>query len=86
MMTMIKTFNPRVERTIDNKVFHQGIGGKKILIEGEVNINFNGGYTIAERNFLMRRSYMSGERYYYGHIDGLGYVVTGDEIGGPIND
>lgn len=74
---------------IDEKVEHQGIGGKEITIEKEMTVgdvldtNFNV-MSIAMSNFIMRRKdFMKmpeDMKVYYGHVGYLGYFVADDEI------
>lgn len=75
---------------IDEKVTHQGIGGKEIKIEKEFTIgwileqNLNE-INIALQNFILRRIDLINEKHedmkiYYGHVGNLGYFVADDEI------
>lgn len=80
---------------LDNKIYHQGIGGKMFRIEKEgtmsyiYDMNFND-YTIAIHNFIQRRDDLlwlpNGDKFkiYYGHIldTNLGYFIAEDEIVG----
>lgn len=75
---------------INKKVKHQGIGGKKIIIEREflvkelLDTNFDE-MNIAMYNFILRRlDFVTEEneqkKVYYGHVGDLGYFVAEDEI------
>ena len=63
-------------------VKHQGIGGKKIILEKVVDIDNIPlrDYNIALVNYFNRRNYNCPSFAYYGHVDGLGYFVGPDEI------
>lgn len=74
---------------LDEKIEHQGIGGKEIIIEKELTIsdvlNTNlKEMTIAMSNFIMRRKdFMELDedmKVYYGHVGFFGYFVADDEI------
>lgn len=74
---------------LDEKIEHQGIGGKEIIIEKEMTIgdildtNFNV-MPIAMSNFIMRRKDLfrldEDMKVYYGHVGFFGYFVADDEI------
>ena len=75
---------------INKKVKHQGIGGKKIIIEREflvkdlLDTKFDE-MNIAMYNFILRRlDFVTEEnenkKVYYGHVGVLGYFVAEDEI------
>ena len=80
---------PKVAK-IDNKVKHQNIGGKYIVIEREDTISYAldkpmNEITIGLYNFVQRRPDLMDEKYenmklYYGHVGTLGYFVAEDEI------
>ena len=85
-----KKLNPMLVGTIADYIDHQGIGGKKIIIEREFNssdildqpINK---MNIACMNFLLRRPILGhNKKVYYGHVNGLGYFVAEDELVGEI--
>ena len=79
---MEKIFNPMLIGTVAKSITFQGIGGKEIIIEREVNIDDTPG-TIALWQF-MERTMNAGKiipsKAYYGHIGGLGYFVGKDEV------
>ena len=70
-------------------VKHQGIGGKRIIIERELNssdildqpINK---MNIACINFITRRMIPDNMKVYYGHVNGLGYFISEDELVGAV--
>ena len=71
-------------------VKHQGIGGKKILIERKLTVDevdelaLQG--NIACFNFCVRRADFLpdfNKKLYYGHVGNLGYVVCEDELIDP---
>ena len=75
---------------ISNKVKHQGIDGKEIILEKELLVkdfldtNLNE-MTVAMINFIKRRLDFIDEKnedkkVYYGHIGDFGYFVAEDEI------
>lgn len=75
------------KKKINEDITHQNIGGKEILIEGEVGIDVillkscTGNW--ACKNFIDRRSLKdlpNGLKYYYGKVGNLGYIVASDEI------
>ena len=79
-----------MKRKIKETVTHQGIGGKYIEIEKRIFIadildtNFND-MNIAMVNFIGRRgmdlyTLPESTRVFYGHVDGLGYYVSEDEL------
>lgn len=67
---------------VKRSVKHNGIGGKKIILEKVVSIDdipikeFNYALT----NYYDRRNCNCPSFAYYGHVDGLGYFVGPDEI------
>ena len=74
------------KRTLKDSIEHQGIGGKEIVIEGEVHFSdivssavFNGNW--ACKNYLDRREdAVDIKRHYYGKVGALGYLVGSDEF------
>lgn len=89
-----RRLNPMlIGRLVDN-IQHQGIGGKKIILEREFTVNdiidqpiqqMN----IAYVNFLMRRMdfvvpHNGNKKLYYGHVNRLGYFIAEDELAGVI--
>ena len=64
-------------KRVSTKVTHQEIGGKIININDDV-------CNPACFNFVMRRPDFDvitwPYKLYYGHVDGLGYVVSEDEL------
>lgn len=79
-------------KRISKKVTHQDIGGKIINIDEDVSdiLTKQEVWRLAEEgnpacfNFVMRRKDFDiltwGNKLYYGHVDGLGYVVSEDEL------
>lgn len=75
---------------VKKSVTHQGIGGKEFKIDKTVTLTnsdvihkgiFGGNW--ACRNFLDRRPDFTINfpyKLYYGHVNGLGYVVSEDEL------
>jgi len=78
------------KRTLKDSIEHQGIGGKEIVIEGEVpfdDIVFNAVFcgNWACKNYLDRREEINKPavyvpRHYYGKVGALGYLVGSDEF------
>ena len=77
------------KKMIVASVTHQNIGGKEILIEGEVDCGdiligtVTGNW--ACKNFMERREEdtgmcVKGLTFYYGKVGGLGYIVASDEL------
>ena len=84
-----RRLNPMlVGRLVDN-IQHQGIGGKRIILEREFNssdildqpINK---MNIACINFITRRMIPDNMKVYYGHVNGLGYFIGEDELVGAV--
>lgn len=78
-------------RKMKEGIIHQGIGGKDILIDLNISHQLNPSYIIKEarsgniacKNFISRRRDFDVDfpfRLYYGHINGLGYIVSDDEM------
>ena len=76
---------------IKKKIKHQNIGGKEFIVDELITKNlspeevFRNAMTgnFACLNFVKRRSdFKHGFYYklYYGHVDGLGYVMAEDEF------
>ena len=74
---------------VKDNIKHQNIGGKKMIIEKEGTMAYLfdknlSDITIGEYNFIERRpDLLDGTddiKIYYGHINGLGYFVSEDEI------
>lgn len=72
---------------IKQEVNHQGIGGQKIMLERKLtadevdNLAMDG--NIACYNFCFRRDDFLPcfkKDLYYGHVNGLGYIVCEDEL------
>lgn len=82
----------KIKKTVD----HQGIGGKKIVIEREDTITYALDYplnqtSIALHNFLLRRLDIINEEHedmkiYYGHVGNLGYFIAEDELDGKLEE
>ena len=75
---------------INKGVKHQGIGGKKIMIERELTADevdeqaLKG--NMACFNFCVRRADFLpdfNKKLYYGHVGNLGYIVCEDELIDP---
>ena len=79
---MDKMFKPMLIGKVKEDITFQGIGGKEIIIEREVNMDTTP-LTTAVHQFLERRI-ASGKVLpdvaYYGHINGLGYFVSKMEV------
>ena len=81
--------NPMLIGKVREDVQHQGIGGKRIIIEREFNssdildMNINK-MNIACINFITRRMIPENIKVYYGHVNGLGYFIGEDELVGAI--
>ena len=89
-----RKLNPMLVGRLVDTIKHQGIGGKKIILEREFTVNdiidqpiqqMN----IAYVNFLMRRMdfvvpHNGNKKLYYGHINRLGYFIAEDELVGVI--
>ena len=85
----MKLLENKIIAKVKPKVKHQGIGGKEIIIEREgtmsyiIDMNCDE-YTIAVRNFIMRRDDIftvdEDMKLYYGHVGNLGYFVAEDEL------
>ena len=77
---MFEEFEAKIKKSVD----YQGIGGKTIRIEREVDkITLFLQDRIATINFVQRRpdiKYDSPQKIYYGHVGDLGYVVAEDEL------
>ena len=82
-----------IGRLVDN-IQHQGISGKRIILEREFTVNdildqpINQ-MNIACVNFLIRRMdfvvpHNGNKKLYYGHVNGLGYFIAEDELVGAI--
>lgn len=78
---------------IKKSVKHQGIGGKKIIIERILTPDDVDNEAMAGNwacyNFCLRRHdflYGFDKKLYYGHVDFLGYVVCEDELEIPKNN
>lgn len=78
-------------KTIKSHIFHQGIGGKTIIIDEQItetltpDVVFEKAMTDnwACYNFVERRRDFNHEfkhKLYYGKVDGLGYIVAEDEL------
>ena len=89
-----RRLNPMlVGRLVDN-IQHQGIGGKKIILEREFTVNDILDQPIQQMNiacvnFLMRRMdfvvpHNGNKKLYYGHVNGLGYFIAEDELVGAL--
>lgn len=83
---MDKLFKPMLIGKVNKDITFQGIGGKEIIIEREVNI-LETPRTIALIQYMERQmdKPLSYERplpnyAYYGHVNGLGYFVSKDEV------
>lgn len=84
-----KFIKPMLIGKVREDVKHQGIGGKRIILEREFNssdildqpINK---MNIACINFITRRMIPDNMKVYYGHVNGLGYFVAEDELVGEI--
>lgn len=85
-----KKLNPMIVGVLVKGIEHQGIGGKKIILEREFTVDdildqpINK-MNIACVNFVLRRGDFivpqNGKRkVYYGHVYGLGYFVAEDEL------
>lgn len=79
-------------KRVSKKVTHQDIGGKIINIDEGVTEHLTK-FEVMEKaeegnpacfNFVMRRPDFNvlswGYKLYYGHVDGLGYIVSEDEL------
>ena len=89
-----RKLNPMLVGRLVDTIKHQGIGGKKIILEREFTVNdiidqpiqqMN----IAYVNFLMRRMdfvvpHNGNKKLYYGHVNRLGYFIAEDELVGVI--
>lgn len=79
---MFEEFEAKIKKSVD----HQGIGGKTIRIEREIDkTTLFLQDRIATVNFVNRRpdiKYDSPQKIYYGHVEEFGYVVAEDELGG----
>lgn len=89
-----RRLNPMlIGRLVDN-IQHQGIGGKRIILEREFTVNDILDQPIQQMNiacvnFLMRRMdfvvpHNGNKKLYYGHVNGLGYFIAEDELVGTI--
>lgn len=81
-------------KRVSKKVTHQDIGGKEFIIDDKVtaDLTYSEVYekgtmgNPACLNFILRRpDFLSDEfkhkhKLYYGHVDGLGYIVADDEL------
>ena len=84
-----KFIKPMLIGKVKEDVKHQGIGGKRIIIEREFNssdildqpINK---MNIACINFITRRMIPDDMKVYYGHVNGLGYFIGEDELVGAV--
>ena len=84
-----KFVKPMLIGKVKEDVKHQGIGGKRIIIEREFNssdildqpINK---MNIACINFIIRRMIPDNMKVYYGHVNGLGYFIGEDELVGAV--
>ena len=84
-----KFIKPMLIGKVKEDVKHQGIGGKRIIIEREFNssdildqpINK---MNIACINFIIRRMIPDNMKVYYGHVNGLGYFIGEDELVGAV--
>lgn len=79
---MEKMFKPMLIGKVNKDITLQGIGGKEIIIEREVEVD-NTPVTIALWQFMERRASTNKlipDKVYYGHIGGLGYFVSKDEV------
>ena len=84
-----KFIKPMLIGKVKEDVKHQGIGGKRIIIEREFNssdildqpINK---MNIACINFIARRMIPDNMKVYYGHVNGLGYFIGEDELVGAV--
>ena len=86
---MIRFEKPMIGK-LDDKIIHQDIGGKTIVIEscGTISYALDTPFdkmTIALYNFIMRRLEIVDEanqdmKLYYGHVGSLGYFVAEDEV------
>lgn len=81
--------NPMLIGKVREDVKHQGIGGKRIIIEREFNstdildLDIHK-MNIACINFITRRMIPENMKVYYGHVNGLGYFIGEDELVGAI--
>lgn len=79
-------------KRVSKKVTHQDIGGKIINIDDKISetLTKQEVWRLAQEgnpacfNFVMRRQDFDiltwSYKLYYGHVDGLGYVVSEDEL------
>lgn len=89
-----KILNPMLIGRLKEDIEHQGIGGKRIIIEREFTVDdiLNqplNKMNIACVNFVMRRMDFivpqNGKmKVFYGHVNGLGYFIAEDELVGVI--
>lgn len=79
-------------KRVSKNVTHQDIGGKVINIDTQISKDLTK-YEVWEKaqqgnpacfNFVMRRKDFDivswSHKLYYGHVDGLGYIVADDEL------
>lgn len=78
-------------RKIKKGITHQGIGGKEFIVDVDITRTLNPDKVfemgisgnIACYNFLNRRKDFNSSfpfKLYYGKVDGLGYIVSEDEL------
>ncbi len=76
------------KRRVIEDVTHQGIGGKEITLEFGLSVDEVFHLCVCEgnwacKNFLDRRKDITGAykgKLYYGKVEGLGYIVTEEEL------
>ena len=91
-----KKLNPMVVGRLVEGIEHQGIGGKRIILEREFTVNDILDQPIQQMNiacinFLIRRidfvlPHNGIKKLYYGHVNGLGYFIAQDELVGLIKN
>lgn len=89
-----RKLNPMLIGRLVDDIQHQGIGGKKIILEREFTVNDMldqpiDQMNIAYVNLLIRRidfivPHNGNKKLYYGHINGLGYFIGEDELVGAV--
>lgn len=81
---MEKIFKPMLIVKLKDNILHQGIGGKKIILERKMKKD-DAPNNIALINYLHRRiesKLIIPDVIYYGHVNGFGYFVSEDEFDG----
>ncbi len=79
-----------LKKKVSNKVDHQNIGGKEIILEFEVNADEVFYRAVVEgnwacKNFKDRRKDFNCDfpyKLYYGKVGDFGYIVSEDELEG----